>query len=37
VSEQPNAMTMAADAVAAYEADAPKDQIAGPRWDDENK
>jgi hypothetical protein len=30
-------MTLAAEAVAAYEAGESKDQIAGSRWDDENK
>ena len=34
---EPNAMTLAADAVAAWQARESKDQIAGSRWDDENK
>jgi hypothetical protein len=37
MSEQLNVMTMAAAAVAAWQARESKDQIAGSRWDDENR
>jgi hypothetical protein len=32
-----DALTLASEAFAAWQAGAPKDQIAGSRWDDENK